>query len=120
MVSSAPDPSLACANFFDLHRAERILAYDPAISEARNNWRQSAYWAANSHFVGWSAATTHFLEISALYPKFSEGVVRLALSRPSLLDADCVAPFISCSETSLVCRRCSTGQAIAWWSERGG
>lgn len=58
-----------------LHLTERILPYDPLVSEARNAWRQTAFWSQNSHFVGWSAATTHFLEISALYPRFSEGVV---------------------------------------------
>ncbi|KAK4054731.1 hypothetical protein OIV83_000655 [Microbotryomycetes sp. JL201] len=57
--------------------SERILPYDPTVSEARNAWRQSAFWSDNSHFVGWSAATTHFLEISALYPRFSENVREL-------------------------------------------
>ncbi|ORY72768.1 hypothetical protein BCR35DRAFT_307547 [Leucosporidium creatinivorum] len=57
--------------------SERILPYDPLVSEARNEWRQTAFWSQNSHFVGWSAATTHFLEISALYPRFSEGVREL-------------------------------------------
>ncbi|SCV68768.1 BQ2448_889 [Microbotryum intermedium] len=54
---------------------ERILPYDPRVSEARNAWRQSAYWSENSHIMMWSAMTSHFLEISALYPRFSEGVV---------------------------------------------
>ncbi|KDE05008.1 hypothetical protein MVLG_04553 [Microbotryum lychnidis-dioicae p1A1 Lamole] len=53
---------------------ERILPYDPRVSEARNEWRQSAYWSENSHIMMWSAMTSHFLEISALYPRFSEGV----------------------------------------------
>ncbi|KAK4058213.1 hypothetical protein OIO90_000952 [Microbotryomycetes sp. JL221] len=57
--------------------SERILPYDPQVSEARNAWRQSAFWSDNSHFVGWSAATTHFLEISALYPRFAENVREL-------------------------------------------
>lgn len=70
-----------------LLRAERILPYDPLVSEARNEWRQTAFWSQNSHFVGWSAATTHFLEISALYPRFSEGVVSPLIAGAFMLSA---------------------------------
>jgi hypothetical protein len=55
--------------------AERILPYDPLVSEARNQWRQAAFWSPESRLLGWQAATTHFLEISALFPRFSDGVV---------------------------------------------
>lgn len=65
---------------------ERILPYDPSVSEPRNQWRQASFWAENSHFVGWHAATTHFLEISNLFPRFSEGVVSLAHSSLSVDD----------------------------------
>ena len=57
-------------------RPERFLPYDPAISQIRNAWRQQAYYDKTADLVVWSAATTHFLEISALHPDFALGVVR--------------------------------------------
>ncbi|GAA6052348.1 hypothetical protein JCM3770_007264, partial [Rhodotorula araucariae] len=56
---------------------ERFLAYDPAISQIRNAWRQQAYYDKTADLVVWSAATTHFLEISALHPDFALGVTNL-------------------------------------------
>ncbi|BGP45038.1 hypothetical protein JCM10450v2_000855 [Rhodotorula kratochvilovae] len=57
--------------------SERFLAYDPAISQIRNAWRQQAYYDKTADLVVWSAATTHFLEISALHPDFALGVTNL-------------------------------------------
>lgn len=55
---------------------DRILPYDPSISQIRNAWRQQALWDPTAELVLWSAATTHFLELSALFPQFGGGVVR--------------------------------------------
>ncbi|GAA5851575.1 hypothetical protein JCM9279_006903 [Rhodotorula babjevae] len=57
--------------------SERFLPYDPAISQIRNAWRQQAYYDKTADLVVWSAATTHFLEISALHPDFALGVSQL-------------------------------------------
>ncbi|GAA5939920.1 hypothetical protein JCM3775_007150 [Rhodotorula graminis] len=57
--------------------SERFLPYDPAISQIRNAWRQQAYYDKTADLVVWSAATTHFLEISALHPDFALGVSHL-------------------------------------------
>ncbi|GJN91877.1 hypothetical protein Rhopal_004902-T1 [Rhodotorula paludigena] len=56
--------------------ADRFLPYDPSISQIRNAWRQQAFYDATADLVIWSAATTHFLELSALYPDAALGVVR--------------------------------------------
>ncbi|GAA5911961.1 hypothetical protein JCM6882_004726 [Rhodosporidiobolus microsporus] len=53
---------------------DRILKYDPAISQVRNVWRQRAFYDETAELVAWSAATTHFLELSALFPEFGLGV----------------------------------------------
>ncbi|GAA6040766.1 hypothetical protein JCM8097_003287 [Rhodosporidiobolus ruineniae] len=53
---------------------DRILPYDPSISQIRNAWRNTAYYDATADLVIWSAATTHFLELSALFPEFGMGV----------------------------------------------
>ncbi|GAA5880705.1 hypothetical protein JCM3774_002800 [Rhodotorula dairenensis] len=58
-------------------RKDRILPYDPSISQIRNAWRQQALWDPTADLVIWSAATTHFLELSALYPQFGRGVREL-------------------------------------------
>ncbi|TKA51485.1 hypothetical protein B0A53_05540 [Rhodotorula sp. CCFEE 5036] len=55
-------------------RKDRILPYDPSISQIRNAWRQQALWDPTADLVVWSAATTHFLELSALYPQIGRGV----------------------------------------------
>lgn len=60
--------------------ADRILPYDPSISQIRNAWRQQALWDPTAELVLWSAATTHFLELSALFPQFGGGVVRQSVS----------------------------------------
>lgn len=62
--------------------ADRILPYDPSISQIRNAWRQQALWEPTAELVLWSAATTHFLELSALFPQFGGGVVRRFVSLP--------------------------------------
>ncbi|GAA6046450.1 hypothetical protein RTBOTA2_000759 [Rhodotorula toruloides] len=56
---------------------DRILPYDPSISQIRNAWRQQALWDPTAELVLWSAATTHFLELSALFPQFGGGVREL-------------------------------------------
>ncbi|GAA6000340.1 uncharacterized protein JCM10292_001466 [Rhodotorula paludigena] len=53
---------------------DRFLPYDPSISQIRNAWRQQAFYDATADLVIWSAATTHFLELSALYPDAALGV----------------------------------------------
>ncbi|GAA5839587.1 hypothetical protein JCM11251_003553 [Rhodosporidiobolus azoricus] len=53
---------------------DRILRYDPAISQVRNVWRQRAFYDETADLVAWSAATTHFLELSALFPDAGLGV----------------------------------------------
>ncbi|GAA5974002.1 hypothetical protein JCM11641_008205 [Rhodosporidiobolus odoratus] len=58
---------------------DRILAYDPSIPEVRNAWRQQAYHDPTVDLVVWSAATTHFLELSAIGPDWSLGVRDLDL-----------------------------------------
>jgi len=66
--------------------AERFLPYDPAISQIRNAWRQQAYYDKTADLVVWSAATTHFLEISALHPDFALGVVSSSFSLSFFFD----------------------------------
>ncbi|GAA6010391.1 hypothetical protein JCM10207_005206 [Rhodosporidiobolus poonsookiae] len=56
---------------------DRILPYDPSISQIRNAWRNTAFWDPTAELVVWSAATTHFLELSALYPDAGRGVGEL-------------------------------------------
>ncbi|BGP13031.1 hypothetical protein JCM10213v2_000950 [Rhodosporidiobolus nylandii] len=58
---------------------DRILPYDCGISQIRNSWRNIAFYDPTADLVVWSAATTHFLELSALYPDFSLGVRDLDL-----------------------------------------
>ncbi|GAA5853378.1 hypothetical protein JCM8547_002433 [Rhodosporidiobolus lusitaniae] len=53
---------------------DRILPYDASISQIRNAWRNTAFWDPTAELVVWSAATTHFLELSALFPEFGLGV----------------------------------------------
>lgn len=74
--------------------AERFLPYDPAISQIRNAWRQQAYYDKTADLVVWSAATTHFLEISALHPDFALGVVSssFSLSLPFLRSSFSCSP----------------------------
>ncbi|GAA5979894.1 hypothetical protein JCM10908_001455 [Rhodotorula pacifica] len=67
-------------------RNDRILPYDPSISQIRNAWRQQALWDPTADLVVWSAATTHFLELSALYPQFGRGVRELP-GLESILDS---------------------------------
>ena len=62
-------------NWFQSPPQDRILPYDPSISQIRNAWRQQALWDPTADLVVWSAATTHFLELSALYPQIGRGVV---------------------------------------------
>ncbi|GAA6059596.1 hypothetical protein JCM10212_005095 [Sporobolomyces blumeae] len=54
--------------------SDRILPYDPSVSQIRNAWRQRAFWDPQASWVVWSAATTHFLELSALNKEWASGV----------------------------------------------
>ncbi|GAA5896225.1 uncharacterized protein JCM6883_006840 [Sporobolomyces salmoneus] len=54
--------------------SDRILPYDPSVSQIRNAWRQRAFWDPQANWVVWSAATTHFLELSALNKDWALGV----------------------------------------------
>ncbi|GAA5983075.1 hypothetical protein JCM5350_006805 [Sporobolomyces pararoseus] len=53
---------------------DRILPYDSSVSQIRNAWRQRAFWDPQASWVAWSAATTHFLELSALNKDWALGV----------------------------------------------
>ncbi|GAA5895489.1 hypothetical protein JCM5296_006780 [Sporobolomyces johnsonii] len=53
--------------------SDRILPYDPSVSQVRNAWRNQAFWDPQADWVVWSAATTHFLELSALCPDWAQG-----------------------------------------------
>lgn len=53
---------------------DRILPYDSSVSQIRNAWRQRAFWDPEARWVAWSAATTHFLELSALNKDWALGV----------------------------------------------
>ncbi|GAA5847381.1 hypothetical protein JCM5353_008144 [Sporobolomyces roseus] len=55
---------------------DRILPYDASVSQVRNEWRQRAFWDSQSHWVVWSAATTHFLELSSVEKSWGRGVGR--------------------------------------------
>ncbi|GAA5875779.1 hypothetical protein JCM16303_003993 [Sporobolomyces ruberrimus] len=54
--------------------SDRILPYDSSVSQVRNAWRQTAFWDPQASWVTWSAATTHFLELSALNKEWALGV----------------------------------------------
>ncbi|GAA5851174.1 hypothetical protein JCM3766R1_005289 [Sporobolomyces carnicolor] len=54
--------------------SDRILPYDASVSQVRNAWRQRAFWDPQASWVAWSAATTHFLELSALNKEWALGV----------------------------------------------
>ncbi|GAA6021127.1 hypothetical protein JCM11491_005646 [Sporobolomyces phaffii] len=54
--------------------SDRILPYDASVSQIRNAWRQRAFWDPQASWVAWSAATTHFLELSALNKEWAQGV----------------------------------------------
>ncbi|GAA5922176.1 uncharacterized protein JCM15063_003209 [Sporobolomyces koalae] len=54
--------------------SDRILPYDTSVSQIRNAWRQRAFWDPQASWVVWSAATTHFLELSALNKEWAQGV----------------------------------------------
>ncbi|GAA5919097.1 hypothetical protein JCM1841_005622 [Sporobolomyces salmonicolor] len=57
--------------------SDRILPYDPSVSQVRNAWRNQAFWDPQADWVVWSAATTHFLELSALCPDWAQGTREL-------------------------------------------